>query len=128
MAGFLFRLETADGGSAEPATLSSVVVPDWKPGHEIHPGRRTLRVIAVRNEDADQPPVLVVEVSLIRFSSCFQAATTQGGAERWSSPCDPELRHSAGRPRSAPSCEGTRSRATRSGERQGDVRRRARRR
>jgi hypothetical protein len=37
MAGFLFKLETADGAAAEPSTLSSAV------------------------PDADQPPVLVVE-------------------------------------------------------------------
>jgi hypothetical protein len=36
-------------------------VPDWKPGHTIHLGQRTLRVIGKRDDDADQPPVLVVE-------------------------------------------------------------------
>ena len=44
MAGFLFRLETVDGEPAEPPTLSSAV-PDWKPGHTIHIGKRTLRVL-----------------------------------------------------------------------------------
>lgn len=60
MAGFLFRLETPDGAPAEPATLNSAV-PDWGAGHEIYLGHRTLRVLAVRDDDADQPPVLVVE-------------------------------------------------------------------
>jgi len=60
MAGFLFRLETVDGEPAEPPTLSSAV-PDWKPGHTIHIGKRTLRVLGSRDDDGDQPPVLVVE-------------------------------------------------------------------
>jgi len=60
MAGFLFRLETEDGAPAEPSTLSAAV-PNWRAGDSICLGRRTLRVVAVRDEDADQPPVLVVE-------------------------------------------------------------------
>ena len=60
MAGFLFRLETADGAAADPPTLESAV-PNWKAGHTIHIGRRTLRVIGKRDDDADQPPVLIVE-------------------------------------------------------------------
>jgi hypothetical protein len=46
MAGFLFRLETVEGESAEPPTQSSAV-PDWKPGHTIHIGTRTLTSWAV---------------------------------------------------------------------------------
>jgi hypothetical protein len=39
-------------------------VPSWRPGDTIPLGRsRTLRVIAVRDDDADQAPVLVVEDS-----------------------------------------------------------------
>jgi hypothetical protein len=60
MAGFLFRLETVDGAPAEPPTLSTAV-PNWKPGDTIPLGRRTLRVVGKRDEDADQPPVLVVK-------------------------------------------------------------------
>jgi hypothetical protein len=60
MAGFLFKLETVDGAAAEPSSLSSAA-PNWAPGQTIHLGRRTLRVVAVRDDDADQPPVLVVE-------------------------------------------------------------------
>jgi hypothetical protein len=59
MAGFLFKLETKDGFPAEPPTLSSAV-PNWRAGDTIPLGRRTLRVVDVRDEDADQPPVLVV--------------------------------------------------------------------
>jgi len=60
MAGFLFRLETTEGEPAAPPMLSAAV-PDWKPGHTIHLGRRTLRVVGVRDDDGDQPPVLIVE-------------------------------------------------------------------
>jgi hypothetical protein len=60
MAGFLFKIETLEGGPAEPRELSSAV-PNWAPGHEIHFGHKTLRVVAVRDDDADSPPVLVVE-------------------------------------------------------------------
>jgi hypothetical protein len=60
MAGFLFRLETLEGEPAEPRKLRSAV-PNWAPGHEIHFGDKTLRVVRVRDDEADQPPVLVVE-------------------------------------------------------------------
>jgi hypothetical protein len=57
---FLFRLETLDGVPAEPKTLNSAV-PNWGAGDTIHLGKRTLRVIGKRDDDADQPPVLIVE-------------------------------------------------------------------
>ena len=57
---FLFKLETTDGVPAEPPTLSSAV-PDWRPGHTIPLGGKTLRVVGMRDDDADQPPVLIVE-------------------------------------------------------------------
>jgi hypothetical protein len=60
MAGFLFKLQTADGVAADPPTLESAV-PNWKPGDSIYLGSRTLRVVGIRDDDADQPPVLVVE-------------------------------------------------------------------
>jgi hypothetical protein len=60
MAGFLFRLETTEGVPAEPPTLSAAV-PNWRPGDAIHLGHRTLRVVGKRDDDSDQPPVLVVE-------------------------------------------------------------------
>jgi hypothetical protein len=60
MAGHLFRLETRDDVPAEPPTLTSSV-PNWRPGDTIPLGGRTLRVVAVRDDDADQPPVLIVE-------------------------------------------------------------------
>jgi hypothetical protein len=59
--GFAFRLEREDGTPAEPRTFEAAV-PNWRPGDTIHLGReRTLRVVAVRDDDADQPPTLVVE-------------------------------------------------------------------
>jgi hypothetical protein len=64
LAGFLFRLETADGSPAEPPTLSSAV-PNWREGDTIHLGTRSLRVIGKRDDDADAPPVLVVEESQV---------------------------------------------------------------
>ena len=60
MAGFLFRLETPKGAPAEPSTLSAAV-PNWRPGDTIHIGYRTLRVVGRRDDEADQPPVLIVQ-------------------------------------------------------------------
>jgi hypothetical protein len=57
---FTFRLETLDGEPAEPAMLNAGV-PNWRVGDEIPLGSRALRVIGKRDDDADQPPVLVVE-------------------------------------------------------------------
>jgi hypothetical protein len=46
---------------AEPPTLTSEVS-NWRPGDTIPLGRsRTLRVVGVRDDDADHAPVLVVE-------------------------------------------------------------------
>jgi hypothetical protein len=60
MAGFLFRLETVDGVSADPPKLESAV-PNWRAGDSIYFGHKTLRVVGVRDDDADRPPVLIVE-------------------------------------------------------------------
>jgi hypothetical protein len=60
MAGFLFKLERADGTPTEPSSFSSAV-PNWAPGETIHFGHRTVCVVEVRDGDADQPPVLVIE-------------------------------------------------------------------
>ncbi len=57
---FRFRLETTEGTPAEPPTLAAAV-PNWRPGDTIHLGRKALRVVRVQDDDADQPPVLVVE-------------------------------------------------------------------
>jgi hypothetical protein len=60
MAGFLFRLETAEGAPANPPTLAAAV-PNWRAGDTIPLGHKALRVVGIRDDDADQPPVLVVE-------------------------------------------------------------------
>jgi hypothetical protein len=57
---FLFKLETEDGKPAEPAELHAAV-PNWRAGDTIHLGRRTLRVVGLRDADADRPPVLIVQ-------------------------------------------------------------------
>jgi hypothetical protein len=54
MGGFAFRLEHQDGTPAEPRTFEAAV-PNWGPGDTIHLAReRALRVVAVRDDDADQ--------------------------------------------------------------------------
>ena len=60
MAGFLFRLELESGAAADPSTVT-VAVPNWPVGSQIYFRGRTLRVIGRRDDDSDQPPVLVVE-------------------------------------------------------------------
>jgi hypothetical protein len=54
-------VETVDGVPAEPPTFESAI-PNLRSGDTIPLGRgRTLRVVGIRDDDADQPPVLVVE-------------------------------------------------------------------
>jgi hypothetical protein len=60
MAAFIFRLETADGAPADPPKLESAV-PNWSSGDTIPLGTRTLRVVDVRYDEADEASVLVVE-------------------------------------------------------------------
>jgi len=56
-----FKLELTDGEPAEPSSFRTNVY-RWSPGDVIPLGAsRSLRVLRVRDEDADQPPVLVVE-------------------------------------------------------------------
>ena len=57
---FLFRLETTDGTPAVPPQIVSAV-PNWRAGHTIPLGARTLRVVDVRYGEADEASVLVVE-------------------------------------------------------------------
>jgi hypothetical protein len=58
---FLFRLETRDGVPAEPPTLTCAV-PNMRPGDTIPiAANRTLRVVDVRYDEADDASVLVVE-------------------------------------------------------------------
>lgn len=57
---FTFKLEQTDGAPADPPSIRSAVT-NWGPGDTIPLGRRSLRVVRVCDDDADQPPVLVVE-------------------------------------------------------------------
>jgi hypothetical protein len=57
---FRYKLEREDGTPADPPSLSTAV-PMWRPGDTIPLGRKTLRVVAIRDDDAGQAPVLVVE-------------------------------------------------------------------
>lgn len=58
--GYGFRLELEDGTPADPPTFRSVTL-NRKAGDTIPLGARKLRVVAVRDDDADQPPALIVE-------------------------------------------------------------------
>lgn len=55
-----FELQLADGTPADPPTLTTAA-PLWRPGDTIPLGRRTLRVIEVRERVGHGDPVLVVE-------------------------------------------------------------------
>ena len=59
--GLKFRLELEDGTPADPPMFRSAPGVSWKAGDTIPIGQRTLRVLGVRGDDADQPPALVVE-------------------------------------------------------------------
>jgi hypothetical protein len=50
-----------DGSPADPPEFATTVL-GWKEGDTISLSRdRTLRVLGVRDDDADRPPVLIVE-------------------------------------------------------------------
>jgi hypothetical protein len=57
---FTYKLEHEDGTPADPPTLRTAV-PNWSIGDTIPLGGRTLRVVEVRDDYADQPTVLVVQ-------------------------------------------------------------------
>jgi hypothetical protein len=66
---FTFKLERADGALADPPSFRTGVYV-WRPGDVIWLGAdRSLRVLGVRDDDADQPPVQVVEDVAERASS-----------------------------------------------------------
>jgi hypothetical protein len=57
--GLTFRLELDDGAPADPPTFRSAPGISWKVGDTIPLGARTLRVVGVRDDEADpQPPAL----------------------------------------------------------------------
>jgi hypothetical protein len=77
---FPFRLETTDGAPADPPTLTSAV-PNWSSGDAIPLGAgKMLRVVEVRDEDAEQPPVLVVEAVGSESDAARTASKGTGGS------------------------------------------------
>ena len=64
-----FKLERLDGTPADPPSFKTTVLV-WQPGDTIPLGaKRTLQVVRIRDDDADQAPVLVVEDLDLRASS-----------------------------------------------------------
>jgi hypothetical protein len=59
---FTFMLEHADGTPADPPTFTTVA-PQWRTGDMIPLGRRSLRVVGLRE---GEPPVLIVEDTAVR--------------------------------------------------------------
>jgi hypothetical protein len=56
-----FRLERTDGSPFDPPTYRCGTL-SWRQGDKIMlTPERSLRVLGVRDDDADQPPALVVE-------------------------------------------------------------------
>ena len=56
-----FRLLRSDGAPFDPPTYRCSTL-SWRQGDNIYlTGERTPRVLGVRDDDADQPPALVVE-------------------------------------------------------------------
>ena len=60
MSGFLFRLVTVEREPGDAPRLSAAV-PNRNVGDTMHVRGRTVRVVGRRDDDGDQPPVLVVE-------------------------------------------------------------------
>jgi hypothetical protein len=56
---FVFRLD--NGRYAGRATNANKRGANWRAGDSIPLGKRTLRVVGMRDDDADKPPVLIVE-------------------------------------------------------------------
>ncbi|HET8652167.1 MAG TPA: hypothetical protein VFM13_06315 [Gaiellaceae bacterium] len=56
----IYRLEFEDGTPADPPSFRSAPGVTWRTGDTIPLGTRTLRVVGIRDDDADQPPALVV--------------------------------------------------------------------
>jgi hypothetical protein len=56
-----YKLEHPDGTAVDPPTFRSSEGTSWNVGDVLHLGRRTRRIVAIRDNDADQPPRLVVE-------------------------------------------------------------------
>lgn len=55
-----FRLQRSDGSPADPPTYRSTVL-TWRQGHDPAERGPDAACLGVRDDDADQPPVLVVQ-------------------------------------------------------------------
>jgi hypothetical protein len=56
-----YKLEHPGGTPVDPPTCRSSEGTSWNVGDVLYLGRRTRRIVAIRDDDADQPPRLVVE-------------------------------------------------------------------
>jgi hypothetical protein len=57
----IYKLEHEDGTPADPPTFRSSTL-NWRQGDKIPmTAERTLRMLGVRDGEADQPPVLMVD-------------------------------------------------------------------
>jgi hypothetical protein len=82
---YQFRLQRTDGSPADPPTYRSSTL-NSRQGDEIPlTAERTLRVLSVRDDDADQPPALVVE-DLPRAATTDAASFGEGSAARGGNP------------------------------------------
>ena len=64
-----FRLQRTDGSPADPPTYRSSTL-NWRQGDTISlTAERTLRVLGVRDDDADQPPMLLTRAPGLGSSS-----------------------------------------------------------
>jgi len=59
---FTYKLEHEDGQPVDPPMFRTAI-PTWRVGDTIPLGRRTLRVVAIPDDEADQAPVLVIDDS-----------------------------------------------------------------
>jgi hypothetical protein len=93
-----FRLQRTDGSPFDPPTYRCSTL-SWHQGDTIPlTAERTLRVLGVRDDDADQPPALVVEdMAELASSAAIRPAVGSAGAGRccsamaFSSPPGPGL-------------------------------------
>jgi hypothetical protein len=58
---YTIKLEREDGTPAEPPSIK-IAITNWRAGDTIPlDAKRTLQVVRVRDDDTDQPPVLVAQ-------------------------------------------------------------------
>ena len=82
-----FRLQRTDGSPSDPPTYRGSVL-NWRQGDQIPlTADWTLRVLGVRDDDADQPPALVVEdLPGLATSAALRFRRFVRGREAWQAP------------------------------------------